>query len=146
MNYGAKYLSALILAGPMLSLLGCSDSTTSPSAQPYLNEGSISLGTGPESIKLVNFGSPRTGVLTASVDWTNSDNDIDIYLFQATCSIAQIVANETGCTEDEALSSDTGGRKPATLPSAVTVGGYTHLILNYNEVTSDTATYRVEIN
>ena len=67
MNYGAKYLSALILAGPMLSLLGCSDSTTSPSAQPYLNEGSISLGTGPESIKLVNFGSPRTGVLLSLI-------------------------------------------------------------------------------
>lgn len=146
MNYGAKYISVMILIGSIFSLIGCSNNTTSPSAQPYLNEGSISLGTGPESIKVVNFGSPQTGILSASVDWANSDNDIDIYLFQATCSIAQIAANEAGCTEEEALASDTTDRKPATLTSAVTVGGYTLIVLNYNDFASDTATYRLEIN
>ena len=146
MQYGTTCLSIVILTGSMFSLIGCSNSTTSPSAQPHLHQGSLSLGTGPESIKVVNFGSPRTGILSASDDWTNSDNDIDIYLFQATCSIVHIAANEAGCTEEEAIASDTTDRKPATVTSAVTINGYTLVIVNYNDYISDTATYRLEIN
>ncbi len=139
--------AAVMVACVALGLAGCggsSSSPSSPSAQPQLIEGTISLLAG--GIDVVNFTATRAGTLSASVNWTSAENDVDIFLVKANCSLANLVAEAAGCAESDTVASDERLVMPAVFSIAVTTGPYTLILSNFFSSASESATYRLEIN
>jgi len=139
--------AAVMVACVALGLAGCggsSSSPSSPSAQPQLIEGTISLLAG--GIDVVNFTATRAGTLSASVNWTSAENDVDIFLVKANCSLANLVAESAGCAESDTVASDERLVMPAVFSTAVTTGPYTLILSNFFSSASESATYRLEIN
>ena len=130
----------------IFNLIGCGGSSTSPSSQPQIIQGSVStdtflLGT----IKLVHFSTTKAGTLSSSVNWNNTNNNFDTYLLKGTCTIAKLLSEESGCAYEDRLAGDESDNKPAVFTAAVSVGAYT-LIMAYEALAADTATYRMEVN
>ena len=135
--------AAVMVTCVALGLAGCGGSSSSPSAQPQLIEGTISLLAG--GIDVVNFTATRAGTLSASVNWTSAENDVDIFLVKANCSVANLVAESAGCAESDTVASDERLVMPAVFSTAVTTGPYTLILSNFSSA-SESATYRLEIN
>jgi hypothetical protein len=134
---------AVMVACVALGLAGCGGSPSSPSAQPQLIQGTISLLAGGGDV--VNFTATRAGTLSASVNWTSAENDVDIFLVKANCSVANLVAESAGCAESDTVASDERLVMPAIFSTAVTTGPYTLILSNFSSA-SESATYRLEIN
>ena len=135
--------AAVMVACVALGLAGCGGSSSSPSAQPQLIEGTISLLAG--GVDVVNFTATRAGTLSASVNWTSAENDVDIFLVKANCSLANLVAESAGCAESDTVASDERLVMPAVFSTTVTTGSYTLILTNFTSA-SESATYRLEIN
>ena len=95
--------AAVMVACVALGLAGCGGSPSSPSVQPQLIEGTISLLAGGTDV--VNFTATRAGTLSASVNWTSAESDVDIFLVKANCSVANLVAESAGCAESDTVAS-----------------------------------------
>jgi hypothetical protein len=128
----------------ILNLIGCGGSSTSPSSQPQIIQGSISTDTG-LGIKVVPFSTTKAGTLSSSVNWSNTTNDFDTYLINGTCSVGQLLLGASGCEYTDAIAEDISHNKPAVFTSAVSVGAYS-LVMAYLGLADDTATYRIEVN
>ena len=143
MNRHIEPALVLIMVCAVFSLAGCGGSSTSPSAQLQIIQGSRSLAAAGTDV--VNFVATRAGSLSASVDWTNADNDIDTFLVGATCSFSDLLTEAAGCAEADTIASDESLAKPAVFTATVAEGAYT-LILTMYSGTTDTVTWRIEIN
>ena len=134
--------AAVMVACVALGLAGCGGSPSSPSDQPQLIEGTISL-TAYEG-NLVNFTATRAGTLSASVDWVSAEIDVDLYLLNATCTYGQLLAESVGCAQADSVAMDESYAKPAVFSHPVTPGVYTLVFSNYGPTVS--VTYRLEIS
>ena len=128
----------------ILNLIGCGGSSTSPSSQPQIIQGSVSTDTG-LGIKVVHFSTTKAGTLSSSLNWNNTSNIFDTYLIKGTCSVGQLLLEGPGCEHTDAIAEDISDNKPAVFTSAVSVGAYS-FVMAYLGIANDTATYRIEIN
>ena len=131
----------------IFNLIGCGGSSTSPSSQSQIIQGSVSTDTGTFllGLKVVHFSTAKAGTLSSSVNWNNTNNDFDTYLLKGTCTIAKLLSEESGCAYEDRLAGDESDNKPSVFTAAVSVGAYT-LIMAYEALAADTATYRMEVN
>ncbi len=134
--------AAVMVACVALGLAGCGGSPSSPSDQPQLIEGTISLPA--YDGNLVNFTATRAGTLSASVDWVSAEIDVDIYLLNATCTYGQLLAESVGCAQADSVATDESYAKPAVFSTTVTPGVYTLVLDNWGPTVS--VTYRLEIS
>jgi len=134
--------AAVMVACVALGLAGCGGSPSSPSDQPQLIEGTISL-PGYDG-NLVNFTATRAGTLSASVDWVSAEIDVDIFLLKATCTLEQLLFDLAGCAWSDSVAKDESYAKPAVFSTTVTPGGYTLVLANLGPTVS--VTYRLEIS
>jgi len=134
--------AAVMVACVALGLAGCGGSPSSPSDQPQLIEGTLSL-PGYDG-NLVNFTATRAGTLSASVDWVSAETDVDLYLLNATCTYGQLLAESVGCAQADSVATDESYAKPAVFSTTVTPGGYTLVLANLGPTVS--VTYRLEIS
>ena len=143
MNRNIEPALVVIVVGVVFSLAGCGGSSTSPSAQPQIIQGSRTLAEG--GLDVVTFVATRAGSLSASVDWTNADHDIDTFLVGGTCLFSDLLNQVAGCVDGDIRASDDSLAKPAVFTATVAEGAYT-LILTMYSGTTDTVTWRIEIN
>jgi len=134
--------AAVMVSCVALGLAGCGGSPSSPSDQPQLIEGTLSI-PGYDG-NLVNFTATRAGTLSASVDWGSAEIDIDIYLITTTCTYGQLLAESVGCAQADSVAMDESYAKPAVFSHTVTPGAYTLVLVNNDSTVS--ATYRLEIS
>jgi len=134
--------AAVMVACVALGLAGCGGSPSSPSDQPQLIEGTLSL-PGYDG-NLVNFTATRAGTLSASVDWVSAETDVDLYLLNATCTYGQLLAESVGCAQADSVAMDESYAKPAVFSTTVTPGVYTLVLDNWGPTVS--VTYRLEIS
>lgn len=129
----------------VFAFTGCGGSPTAPSG-PQVFEATLLVPSIDDiDAGLLNFTANRAGTLSARVDWTNSETDIDIFLLPGTCTRADVQAENPGCEDSDAIAEDVTLNKPAVFTVAVTERAYTFVVLNYSAV-SETVTYRLEIN
>ena len=131
----------------VLIVAGCGGSPSSPSSTgPQIIQGTVSVPSmTTDSGAVVHFQPNRAGNLSVSVDWTNSDTDIDILLLGANCTLAELAVEAPGCHRDDVIAFDESLAKPAVLTTAVTAQSYTLVVANWAS-TSETVTYRLEIS
>ena len=115
-----------------------------PSPTPQVVEGTVNLAAFFD-ITVVPVQINRQGTLSSRVDWTNAANDIDSGLLRGTCSVAQIVAEATGCREEDGLAFEDSLNKPSEFTAPVTPGDHTLVLFNYGDF-PDTVSYRLEVN
>ena len=152
MNRHIEPALVLIMVCAVFSLAGCGGSSTSPSAQPQIIQGSRSLAAAGTDV--VNFVATRAGSLSASVDWTNADHDIDTFLVGGTCLFSDLLNQVAGCVDGDIMASDDSLAKPAVFTATVTERPYTLIlsnsgsfIVNFNLFgDANTVTWRIEIN
>ena len=129
----------------VFAFTGCGGSPTAPSG-PQVFEGTLLVPSIDDNDGGVfNFTANRAGTLSARVDWTNPETDIDIYLVPGTCTRADLQGDNPGCGVSDAIADDETLNKPAVFTVAVTERAYTFVVTNYSAV-SETVTYRLEIN
>ena len=137
-------MAAVMVAFVALASAGCGGggSPSSASAQPQLIEGTLTLP--PDEIDVVNFTATRAGTLSASVDWGSAENDVDIFLLNATCTLEQLLFDLAGCAWSDSVAKDESYAKPAVFSTTVTPGVYTLVLANLGPTVS--VTYRLEIS
>ena len=147
MKQHVKSILILSVVFAIFNLIGCGGSSTSPSSQPQIIQGSASTDTFLLGIiKLVHFSTTKAGTLSSSVNWNNASNDFDTYLLKGTCTIAMLLSEESGCAYEDRLAGDESDNKPSVFTVAVSVGAHTLLIGREEVFVDDTVTYRMEVN
>ncbi len=98
-------------------------------------------------ITLVFFAADQPGVVTATVDWSDTGNDIQAALLRGRCTREQIEYEFPECDASAlvAISDEENPVKPVILTASVAAGRYTLLIVNFGP-RADTVSYRVEGN
>ena len=147
MKQHVKSILILSVVFAIFNLIGCGGSSTSPSSQPQIIQGSASTDTFLLGIiKLVHFSTTKAGTLSSSVNWNNASNDFDTYLLKGTCTIAMLLSEASGCAYPDRLAGDESDNKPSVFTVAVSVGAHTLLIGREGVFVDDTVTYRMEVN
>jgi hypothetical protein len=104
-------------------------------------QGTVDLA--PFQLAVLNFAVTSAGTLATRIDWSDVNNDLDTAILSRRCTVQEVMAEASGCSDKSVLVKDDGSAKPSVLSASVQPGEHTLIILNYGPG-ADTSTYRVE--
>jgi hypothetical protein len=115
----------------------CSENPTGPGCQiqptptptPRVTVLDTGQGTLPALVALMRpLATTETGAFDATVDWTFTSNDIDVFLMRGTCTFTQFVTNQ--CTV-VASATGTTGKQERVRAANQPAGAYTFIVANF---------------